>query len=101
MEFDQTVEYVGEDDDELHLFHGHPGRVFDVSRVEYGDIYVSFVNGPSTACRPHDLIPLTEAEYLRRGRRLVELRHPVDDRPVRGLCLAGQEWQEGTEPSSG
>lgn len=100
MERDQAVEYAGADDDCLHLFHGHPGRVFDTSRLAWGNVYVSFVNGPSTACRPHELQPLSEDEYLRRGRRLVELLHPLDDRPVRGLVMPGQEWPEGAEPSS-
>jgi len=100
LTFDQVVEYIGKDEEQLHLFHGHPGRVFDVSRVDDGDISVSFVNGPSTACRPHELAPLPETEYLRRGRRLVELRHPLDDRRVRGLCLPGQEWPEGAQPAS-
>jgi hypothetical protein len=100
VKFDQVVEYVGADDDELHRFRGHPGRIFDTSRVEFGDVYVSFVNGPSIACRPHELRPLTESEYLNRGRRLVELRHPLDDRPVRGLMQGGHEWPEGAEPTS-
>jgi hypothetical protein len=99
LAFGQVVEYVGEDEDTLHLFHGHPGRVFNVSRVEYGDIYVSFVNGPSAACRPHDLAPLSNDEYRRRGRRVVDLRHPVGDRPVRGLMAPGHEWPEGAEPT--
>ncbi len=101
VEFDQTVEYVGADDDDLHHFHGHPGRIFDASRLTFGDVYVSFVNGPSIACRPHELRPLSQSEYLRRGRRLVDLRHPLVDRPVRGLMLLGHEWPEGAEPTSG
>jgi hypothetical protein len=100
MQSGQAVEYVGAENDELHLFQGHPGRVFDSSRLEFGDIYVSFVNGPSTACRPHELRPLTESEYLSRGRRLVELRHPLDDRHVPGLMRRGHEWPEGAEPTS-
>jgi hypothetical protein len=91
VEFDQAVEYVGADDDDLHRFHGHPGRIFDVSRAEFGDVYVSFVNGPSIACRPRELRPLSEPEYCSRGRRLVGLRHPLDDRPVRGLMLPGHD----------
>ncbi len=98
MNLDEAVEYVGPDDGDLHLFRGHPGRVFDGSRQEFGDVCVSFVNGPSTACRPNELRPLSEDEYLRRGRRLVELQHPLDDRPVSGLFLPSQEWPEGTEP---
>lgn len=101
MNFDQAVEYVGADDGDLHLFHGHPGRVFDTSRLAFGDLYVAFVNGPSLACRPDQLRPLSEDEYLRRGRRLVEQRHPLDDRPVAGLMAPGHEWPEGAEPSNG
>lgn len=98
MNFDQAVEYVGAEDGGLHLFRGHPGRVFDGSRQKFGEVYVSFVNGSSMACRPNEIRPLIEDEYLRRGRRLVELRHPLDDRPVSGLFLPGHEWPEGTEP---
>jgi hypothetical protein len=100
VEFGEAVEYVGSDDDDLHRFRGHPGRIFDTSRMEFGEVYVSFVNGPSIACRPHELRRLSESEYLTRGRRLVELRHPLDDRPVRGLMAPGHEWPEGADPAS-
>ena len=101
VEFDQTVEYLGADDDDLHIFHGHPGRLFDISRVGLGEVYVAFVNGPSMACRPDALAFLPEDEYLQRGRRLVERLHPLNDRPVRGLMMSGHEWPEGGEPNSG
>jgi len=84
VQFDQTVEYLGADNDDLHCFHGHPGRVFSVGREDIDhEVYVAFVNGPSMSCGSDALAPLPEDEYLRRGRCLVALLHPLDDRPVR------------------
>jgi hypothetical protein len=50
---------------------------------------------------PPYLRPLSEDEYLGRGRRLVEGRHPLDDRAVPGLMAPGYGWPEGAEPTSG
>lgn len=45
----------------------------------------------------HTLRVLSEEEYLRRGRRLVDLWHPLRDDPVPRFCLAGHEWVDGHE----
>jgi hypothetical protein len=97
MELGQAVEYFDEDDDAHDIFPGHPGRIIDV----HLDICVSFVNGPSLSMPPPYLRPLSEDEYLGRGRRLVEGRHPLDDRAVPGLMAPGYGWPEGAEPTSG
>lgn len=95
VRMDQAVEYVGVADE--HLFQGHPGRVFSIDRMP-SEVMVSFVNGPSLCTSPACLLPIDEEEYLHRGRRLVCLQHPVDDRPVPPFVQPGQEWPEGHEP---
>ena len=78
------------------LYAGHPGLVVDV----YGDmVTVSFVAGHSVAISRGDLSPLADADYIARGRRVVQKLHPLEDRPV-WTCfeIAGDEWPEGGEP---
>lgn len=93
------VEYVGDDDDALMLYNGHPGQVHGVSAVP-SVLDIGFVNGPSLAFSSSaQLRPLALDEYLRRGRRLVAGLHPLDDRPVQTLMAPGHEWPEGAEPT--
>lgn len=97
MRVGDAVEHADEDDDAHDLYRGHPGRVIDV----HLEVAVSFVNGPSLSMPARYLRPLTDAEYLRRGRRLVEGVHPIDGRRVAGLLARGHEWPDGAEPTGG
>ena len=95
------VEFVGDDSDDEYLYRGHPGQVWTVSSVPSVTV-VGFVNGPSLDFSTDaDLRRLDLDEYIRRGRRLVAHRHPLDDRDVATLMAPGHEWPEGAEPSSG
>lgn len=80
------------------LYAGHPGLVVDV----YGDmVTVSFVAGQSVAISRGDLCSISDADYLSRGRRVVQKLHPLEDREV-WTCfeVAGDEWPGGQEPSA-
>lgn len=96
MDSGQAVEWVGPTDE--HLFYGHPGRVDGVDRLPFGSVSVTFVNGPSLHPPVRHLRPLDEAEYRRRGRRVVQLLHPLEDEPISPFVRPGQEWPEGREP---
>lgn len=97
MEHWQPVEYVGDDDLNLSLYQGHPGRVIDVAL----DLTVGFVNGPSLCLNPREVQPLSEAQYLERGRRLVALTHPLRNEAVQRFNAEGDEWIDGAEPDGG
>jgi hypothetical protein len=92
-----AVAYVGAEDGEHEVYRGHPGRVIDAGLMPH-DLAVSFVNGPSICLGPEDLRELSEADYLARGRRLVRLLHPLEERPVPRFNAAGDEWPDGGEP---
>ena len=89
--------YVGPDDGENEVWQGHPGRVVDVNFTE---VSVSWVNGPSWALLEENLRPLTEAEYLARGDRLVDCQHPLRDQAVPRINPSGHEWPDGHRPRS-
>lgn len=92
------VEYVGEDDDDPYLHHGHPGLLCHCNTVPPVHI-VSFVNGPSLDfSNTLELRALPFDEYVRRGRRLVAGLHPLEDRAVPRCMAEGHEWPEGGEP---
>lgn len=95
-----TVEYAGDEDGEHAFYRGHPGRVIDTG-LWPSEVAVGFVNRPSVCLRPEDLRPITESEYVRRGRRLVACRHPLDDRDVPRFNAEGHEWIDGREPQLG
>lgn len=88
-----AVEYLGEDS-VLRLYCGHPGRVVDVDAMP-SEVSVSFVNGPSLACSPDEVRLLPDPDYVSRGRRLVRLQHPLEDRAVPRFNTEGDEWPEG------
>jgi hypothetical protein len=90
-----AVEYVGDDDD--GVYRGHPGRVADAGQLPH-EGFDSFVNGPSWNCPPEQLRRLSEADSLARGRRLVSLLHPLEDRPVACANPDGEEWPSAREP---
>ena len=92
MNVRDAVEFVGNDDAEV--YRGHPGRVVDVGQMPH-EVSVSFVNGPSCCYPPEQLRRLPEAKYLARGRRLVSLMHPLDERPVARFNAEGEEWPDG------
>ncbi len=91
------VEYVGDEDGEHHFFRGHPAVVIDTYSWPR-EVSVSFVNGPSVCLRGDAVAPVSDQEYLRRGRRLVDGLHPLVDREVPRFNAAGHEWPEGREP---
>lgn len=92
-----AVEFLGEDL-VLRVYRGHPGRVVDVEAMP-SEVSVSFVNGPSLACSPEEVRQLAEADYVSRGRRLVSLLHPLEDRAVSRFNAEGDEWPEGRIPA--
>lgn len=94
------MEYVGDADMDPFLHEGHPGRVIDLGLYP-PEVTVGFVNGPSLCLAPSDLQPLTEGQYLERGRRLVALTHPLRDAAVERFNAEGHEWIDGAEPTSG
>lgn len=99
FEVGDRVEYVGQDDDDLGLCEGHPGQVWGVNTVPSACV-VSFVNGPSLDfSSTTELRALAFDDYLRRGRRLVALRHALRDRAVRPFMQRGHDWPEGSEPT--
>lgn len=92
-----AVVYIGPEDVEQALYHGHPGRVVDTGQAPT-HVDVSFVNGTSCSVSPELLVAVDEAIYLTRGRRLVSCLHPVLDSSVPRYNLAGDEWPEGRDP---
>lgn len=70
MEYWQPVEFTGGDDPEAGLYQGHPGRVLDPAQGS-AVVAVGFVSGPRRQLPVEQLGAIGEAEYLRRGRRLV------------------------------
>ena len=100
MQEGDRVEYVGDDNAELFLWRGHPGLLYHCNTVPSVNI-VGFVNGPSLDfSSTSELRVLSFDEYVRRGRRLVDGLHPLDDRQVTPLMARGHEWSEGKEPQS-
>jgi hypothetical protein len=94
-----AVEFIGTEDPEHDLWLGLPGRIVDVGPGE-SDVSILFVNGPSLGMSMTQLAPLDESEYLRRGRRAVALLHPLRDQRIPRVIVEGQEWPEGSEPTS-
>lgn len=99
MREQDSVEYVGDDDGVLRIYRGHPGRVVDTG-LWPNEVAVAFVNGPSLYLAAGEARILPELDYLTRGRRLVALTHPLEDRPVPRFNADGEEWPEGHEPIS-
>lgn len=98
MQHWQPVEFVGDADMDAFLHHGHPGRIIDTG-LWPNEVVVGFVNGPSLCLAPSDVRPLSERQYLERGRRLVALTHPLDDVAIERFNAEGDEWIDGAEPS--
>jgi len=97
MRIGQPVAHEGPDDTVPDVHQGHPGRLIDVM-AWMNEVTVSFVNGPSLCLPPSVISPISEQDYLQRGRRLVRLLHPLAERAVTGLNMPGSEWPDGHEP---
>jgi len=97
MRIGQPVAYKGLDDTVPDVHQGHPDRLIDVM-AWMNEVTVSFVNGPSLCLPPSVISPISEQDYLQRGRRLVRLLHPLADRAVTGFNMPGSEWPDGHEP---
>ncbi len=70
------VAYHGDDDADLMLWHGHPGRVIDLGLYPT-EVGISFVNGPSLYLTPDEVERLDAATYRERGKRVLALQHPT------------------------
>jgi hypothetical protein len=73
MHVGMLVEHTGQEDHGLdpYLHHGSPGTVWDISRLELGEVYVTFVGGPSCCVTPDDLRPIEAAGVRAQGRASV------------------------------
>lgn len=90
----EPVESVGDDTTVLRIYRVHPARVVDTGLMP-SELGVAFMNGPSLYLAEGKGRSRPERDYLTRGRRLVGLSHPLEDRPVLRLNVEGAEWPEG------
>ena len=93
MEGGSYVEYVGEDEPDLHVWRGHPGLVVDIQFWERPEASVSFV-GSLSMCVPLDELQELDVETCRqRGNRVIAGNHPLDDRDIDPPITAdGWHW---------
>lgn len=87
------VEYLLDDDPAHYLYRGHPGVVVDIGPFDPFDCSVAFVGGETTSVGHQWLGQLDEAQYARRGARIVALKHPVEDQSIGVLPTPkGHHW---------
>lgn len=86
--------YAGQDDPDLMLWHGQPGRVIGTDLWPHEAI-VSFSNGPSLCLAPADIAAVDEATYAERARRVLALAHPtVSGRQMPQFWAELEPWED-------